>query len=119
VQGQSGRAYTPLDIHAINPVGLPNSKNAPVQFTTDLKLNRWFKMLDRRFDLSLAATNVFSNYLYNRVDAITGRGRVWGRGEFDPINVSSLGPTSRVTQVDDPSNYSAGAEWRLQLDVDL
>ena len=119
VQGQSGRAYTPFDLHDINPVGLPNSKNAPVQFTTDLKLNRWFKMMDRRFDLSLAATNVFSNYLYNRVDAITGRGRVWGQGEFDPNNVSNLGPITRATQVDDPSNYSAGAEWRLQLDVDL
>jgi hypothetical protein len=119
IQGQSGRSYTPLDIHAVNPVGLPNSRNAPTQFTCDLKLNRWFKLADRRFDVSLAATNVFANHLYNRVDAITGRGRVWGQGEYDPTQVSGLNDFTRVSQVDDPSNYGPGAQWRLQLDVDL
>jgi carboxypeptidase family protein/outer membrane beta-barrel protein/TonB-dependent receptor-like protein len=119
MQGQSGRAYTPLDINAIGPTGLPNSKNAPVQYTTDLKLNRWFKLGDRRFDLSIAGTNVFNNYLYNRVDAITGLGRVWGQGEFDPNHVSGINDYTHVSQVDDPSNYGPGAQWRLQLDADL
>jgi hypothetical protein len=119
VQGESGRAYTPLDIHGINPIGLPNSKNAPMQVTTDLKLNRWFLIGTRRFDISLAGTNIFNNYIYNRIDAITGLGRVWGQGQYDPNNVSGLTDYTKVSEVDDPSNYGSGAQWRLQLDADL
>jgi len=119
VQGQSGRAYTPMDIRDQNPIGLPNSKNAPVQFVCDLKLNRWFTLGSRRFDISLQGTNVFSNHVYNRVDPVTGLGRVWGQGSYDPANVAGLNDFIRVSQVDDPSNYGPGAQWRLQLDVDL
>ena len=119
LQGQSGRAYTPLDINAVNPIGLPNSRNAPVQYTCDLKLNRWFKLADRRFDVSLAGTNVFNNHLYNRIDAITGRGLIWGQGQYDSNHVSGLNDFTHVSSVDDPSNYGPGAQWRLQLDVDL
>ncbi len=119
VQGQSGRAYTPFDIYNINPIGLPNSSNAPMQFTTDLKLNHWFKSVGRRFDVSLTGTNVFNAYVYNRIDAITGRGRVWGKGEYDPANVPNITDYTHVSEVEDPSNYGPGAQWRLQLDVDL
>ena len=76
-------------------------------------------MFDRRFDLSIAGNNVFNNYLYNRVDAITGLGRVWGQGEYDPTHVAGINDYTRVSQVDDPSNYGPGAQWRLQLDVDF
>jgi hypothetical protein len=119
VQGQSGRSYTPMDINNLNPIGLPNSKNAPMQVTTDIKLNRWFLLGTRRFDISLQGLNIFSNYLYNRVDAISGLGRVWGVGEYDPAHVAGLNDFVRVGQVDDPSNYGPGSQWRLQLDVDL
>lgn len=119
VQGQSGRSYTPLDVTAQNAAGLPNSRNAPVQFTTDLKFNRWFKLMGKRMDISLQGTNVFSNHLIYRVDQVTGRGYVWGEGEFDPENVSGLTDYTRLSQVDDPSNYGAGAQWRLMLDVDF
>ena len=119
VQGQSGRAYTPMDIHNRDPIGLPNSENAPVQFTCDMKLNRWIQLGTRRVDLSLQGTNIFSNHLYNRIDPVTGKGRVWGVGQYDPANVSGLNDFVRVSQVDDPSNYGPGAQWRLQLDVDL
>ena len=119
VQGQSGRAYTPKDINNINDVGLPSSRNAPVQVTTDLKLNRWFKLANRRFDMSLSGTNVFNNYLYNRIDAITGRGLVWGQGQYDPNHIGQLNDFTRVSQVDNPSNYGPGAQWRLELNVDL
>ena len=119
VQGQSGRAYTPKDIHNDKDTGLPNSKNAPVQYLCDVKLNRWFRIGSRRFDISLAGTNVSSNHIYNRIDPITGRGRVWGEGQYDPANVSDLNDFVRVSQVDDPSNYGPGVQWRLQLDVDL
>jgi hypothetical protein len=118
-QGQSGRAYTPMDLANQNPTGLPNSNNAPVQYTCDIKLNRWFNLSNRRFDVSLAGTNVFGNHLFNRIDPITGRGRVWGVGQYDPANVPGLTDYTRVSQVDDPSNYGPGAQWRLQLDVDL
>lgn len=119
VQGEAGRSYTPMDPSGTLAIGLPNSKNAPIQFTTDLKMNRWFKLLDRRFDVSVSGTNIFNNYLIYRVDAITGRGRVWGKGEFDPSQVGGLNEFGRLSSVDDPSNYSAGAQWRLQLDVDF
>jgi len=119
VQGQSGRAYTPMDIRNQNPIGLPNSKNAPMQVTCDLKLNRWFRLGSRRFDLSLQGGNVFNTYVYNRVDPITGRGRVWGDGAYRPPLIAGLNDFTRVSQVDDPSNYGPGAQWRLQLDVDF
>jgi outer membrane receptor for ferrienterochelin and colicin len=119
VQGQSGRAYTPQDEFAQGPIGLPNSRNAKVQYLCDMKLNRWFKLGTRRFDVSFSGTNVFSNHVFNRIDAITGAGRVWGAGEYDPSRISGLNDFVRTSQVDDPSNYGPGAQWRLQLDVDL
>src|SRR5262245_2169926 len=57
-QAQSGRTYTPIAAGSGDPVGLPNSQNAPPQLTVDLKLNRWFKVGTRRFDISLAGTNI-------------------------------------------------------------
>ncbi len=119
VQGQSGRAYTPMDRYNQNPIGLPNSENAPVQYLCDMKLNHWFRISTRRFDISVSGTNVFSNHIYNRIDPVTGLGRVWGKGQYDPTYVSGLDDYTRVSQVDDPSNYGPGAQWRLQLDVDL
>ena len=41
------------------------------------------------------------------------------RGEYDPTEVSGLTDYTKVSQVDDPSNFGPGAQWRLQLDVDL
>ena len=119
VTGQSGRSYTPMDIHDDHAIGLPNSKNAPVQFTTDLKISRWFKVRDRRFDISVQGNNIFNNYLIYRVDPVTGKGYVWGAGQFDPRQVRGVDDYARISKVDDPSNYSAGAQWRAQLDVDF
>lgn len=119
VQGQSGRAYTPIDRSGTSSVGLPNSRNAPVQFTTDLKMNRWFRLMGRRMDVSLQGTNIFNNHLVYRVDQITGRGFVWGEGEFDPAHVGGLSEYTRISQVNDPSNYGPGAQWRMSLDVDF
>lgn len=119
MQGQSGRAYTPIDRSGTSSVGLPNSRNAPVQFTTDLKVNRWFRLMGRRMDVSLQGTNVFNNHLVYRVDQITGRGYVWGEGEFDPAHVGGLSEYTRISQVNDPSNYGPGAQWRMSLDVDF
>ncbi len=119
VQGQSGRAFTPLDLAGQNSIGLPSSRNAPVQFTTDMKFSRWFRVMGKRMDISVQGTNVFSNRLIYRVDRITGRGYVWGEGEFDPANVSGLSDYTRISQVDDPSNFGAGAQWKASLDVDF
>jgi hypothetical protein len=119
VQGQSGRAYTPNDEADINTVGLPSSKNAPFQITTDLKMSRWFKLGSRRFDVSLQGNNIFNNYLIYRVGNTDGHGYVWGSGDWDPMTVNGLNNFSRVSSVNDPSNFGSGAQWRLQLDVDL
>jgi outer membrane receptor protein involved in Fe transport len=119
VQGLSGRAYTPYDLARQNPIGLPYSKNAPFQLTTDLKINRWFKVMTRRFELSLQGTNIFDNHVIYRVDPVTGRGYVWGQGAFDPAHVHGLDEYVKTGTVDDPSNYGPGAQWRLQVDVDI
>ncbi|TMQ72720.1 MAG: TonB-dependent receptor [Candidatus Eisenbacteria bacterium] len=119
LQGQSGRAYTPYDIANQNPIGLPYSQNAPFQMITDLKLNYGFPLWGRRGDFSLQGNNVFSTHVVYRVDPVTGKGYVWGEGAFDPDHVHGLNDYVRTGTAEDPSNYSGGAEWRLQLDVDL
>jgi len=119
IQGESGRAYTPYDITNQNPIGLPYSQNAPFQVTTDFKVDRAFRFGGSHVDLSLIGNNIFSNHLIYRVDSVTGRGYVWGEGEFDPNYVHGLNDYVKTGTVDDPSNYGPGAEWRLQLDVDF
>jgi outer membrane receptor protein involved in Fe transport len=119
VQGQSGRAYTPYDITNQNPIGLPFSRNAPFQVTTDMRLNRSFPVAGRRLDISFQGNNIFGTRVIYRVDPVTGNGYVWGVGAFDPNYVHGLNDYVRTGTVNDPSNYSGGAEWRLQLDVDL
>jgi hypothetical protein len=68
----------------------------------------------------MAGTNIFSNHIVNRVDPITGRGRVFGEGSYDP-SIPELRVTRRTVEefVNDPSNYGPGAQWRLQLDYDF
>jgi carboxypeptidase family protein/outer membrane beta-barrel protein/TonB-dependent receptor-like protein len=119
VHGLTGRAYTPLDSVA-NALGDANSGNAPFQITTDLKLNRSITVAGRKLDLSVAGTNIFNNYIINRVDPITGRGRVFGEGSYDP-SIPELQVTRRTVEqfVNDPSNYGPGSQWRLQLDYDF
>jgi hypothetical protein len=119
MQGQSGRSYTPRDLTDQRDTGEPNSRNGRFQVTADLKLNKWFQLGGRKFDVSLAGTNVFSNHLIYRVDQITGDGRVWGEGQYDPRFVNNLNDFVRLSEVDDPSNYGPGAQWRLALDVDF
>jgi hypothetical protein len=119
MQGQSGRAYTPYDLADQNPIGLPSSKNAPFQITTDLKVDRWVEVGGRRIDVSLQGTNIFNDYLINRVDPVTGRGYLWGQGQFDPAYVHGLSNYVKTGTADDPSNYGPGAQWRLQFDVDF
>jgi len=122
VQGQSGKPYTPIDA-LTKKTGEPYSRNAPFQMTTDLRANRWFLLGKQKLDLSLSATNVFNAHLINRVDAVTGVGRVWGVGQYSPSFLGNITPSAlqyaHDGEVDDPSNYGPGAQWRLQLDYDF
>jgi outer membrane receptor protein involved in Fe transport len=119
VQGQSGRAYTPVTLNSTQAAE-PNSKNGLFQMTTDFRVNRWFKLASKRLDLSLAGTNVFNNYIINRVDPMTGHGRIWGEGSYDYRNPQlTVDEYTRVSEVLDPSNYGPGAQWRLSLDYDF
>lgn len=118
IQGESGRAYTPINIYSAQAAE-PYSKNAIFQITTDMRVNRFFRVGDRRLDLSLSGTNIFRNHLINRVDAVTGMGRVWGKGQYNPTVFSGVDDYVRVSQADDPSNYGPGAQWRLALDYDF
>jgi hypothetical protein len=87
--------------------------------TTAMKIDYAFPLWARRTRLSLQGNNVFSTRVVYRVDPVTGRGYVWGEGAFDPDHVHGLNDYVKTGTVDDPSNYSGGAEWRLQFDVDL
>jgi hypothetical protein len=44
---------------------------------------------------------------------------VWGVGEYDPLVVNNVNNYVRVAEVDDPSNYGPGQQWRLTLDYDF
>ena len=122
VQGQSGKAYTPIDA-LTKQSGEPNSRNAPFEMTTDVRANHWISLGQQKLDLSLSALNIFNNHTIYRVDRVTGLGRVWGVGEFSPSYLGPLTPSAReyakASKVDDPSNYGPGAQWRLQLDYDF
>ncbi len=121
IQGTSGRAYTPSS-SGLSQAAEPYSGNGPFQVTTDLRLNRWFRAGGRRYDLSLAGTNIFSNLLVNRIDPKTGQARIWGVGSYDPSDPSNrLGNQDYTYTKDilDPSNFGPGAQWRLALDVDF
>ena len=120
VIGESGRAYTPETILSTQAAE-PFSKNAPFQMFTDLRINRRFNLGGRRFDVGMAVTNLFNEHRINRVDTVTGEGRVWGVGEYDPDLFPEVENNEfvRVGQVADPSNYGPGREWRLSLDYDF
>ncbi|MEO5617763.1 MAG: TonB-dependent receptor [Candidatus Eisenbacteria bacterium] len=121
VQGLSGRAYTPATLTS-DVAGEANSRNGPFQITTDMRINRQLRFGTRRFDVSLAGTNIFSNRSINRVDRITGEVRQRGIGEYDPSRPGDLlndDPNSLVRDIDDPSNLGAGAQFRLSLDYDF
>ena len=123
MQGQSGHAYTPIYVTngqiASGQSATPYSKNAPFQVTTDIRLNHFFQLGKRRLDLSLAGLNIFGNHLIYRVDPVTGRGRVWGVGSYDPTLYPNINDYTRISQVVDPSNYGPGAQYRLALDYDF
>jgi hypothetical protein len=117
-QGSSGRAYTPINLTSTQAAE-PYSKNGPFQATLDLRLNRWFKLGGQRLDIGLTATNLFSNHLVNRIDRVTGKGRVAGVGEYDPDEFPGVNDYTITSEVDDPSNYGPGVQWKLSLDYDF
>jgi len=120
VIGQSGRAYTPETILS-SQAAEPYSNNAPFQMVTDLRINRRFNFAGRKIDIGMAVTNIFNEHLINRVDTVTGKGRVWGVGQYDPDLFPEVRDNEfvKVGQVDDPSNYGPGREWRFSLDYDF
>jgi len=118
VQGQSGRAYTPTFGPTSNQTAEPYSRNAPFQMTTDLKIDRSFRFGNQRLQVAIAGLNIFGTRLINRVDTVTGQGRVWGVGQYDP-NVYTVNEYTKESEVDDPSNYGPPAQWRLTVDFDF
>ena len=72
--------------------------------------------------------DAFGAKVIYRVDRITGKGRVWGQGEYapeafldidDPEERARIMVNTKAGAVDDPSNYGTGAQWRLTLDYDF
>jgi outer membrane receptor protein involved in Fe transport len=118
VQGQSGRAYTPINVYSPQ-AATPYSKNSPFQITTDMRLNHYIRFSGHRLDLSLAGLNVFNNHLIYRVDPITGQGRVWGQGSYDRSLFPLIDQYTYVSDILDPSNYGPGAQYRLSVDYDF
>ena len=118
LQGTAGRAYTPINVTSTQAAE-PFSKNGLFQTTLDLRINRYFKLGANRLDLGLAGINIFGNRVINRIDRVTGRGRVAGVGEYDPALFPDITDYTIVSEVNDPSNYGPGAQWRLSLDYDF
>lgn len=118
IQGISGRSYTPINLTSTQAAE-PNSKNGPFQITTDARLNHKVRIGGKLLDFSLQGTNIFNNYIVNRVDRVTGKGRVWGVGEFDRNLFPTIDLSDKTARVDDPSNYGPGAQWRLGVDYDF
>ena len=124
VQGQSGRAFTPIFGPTSTVVAEPFSRNGPFQVTTDMKLNHAIRLGRQRLDFGISCTNIFNNPIVNRVDQLTGQGRAWGVGQYEPaVFFPNDSPVAqkyrRDSEVDDPSNYGPKAQWRLTLDVDF
>jgi hypothetical protein len=119
VQGESGRPYTPLSTTTSAGGGLPYSGNAPFQVTSDLRVNHYIKLGPRKLDFSITGSNIFNALVINRVDPVTGLGRVYGQGRYDPQNFPDVNAYLRSSQVDDPSNYGPRAQWRAQMDYDF
>jgi hypothetical protein len=119
LQGQSGRAYTPIFGPVSTTVAEPNSKNGPFQITVDMKLNHAVRLWRQRVDIGVAGTNIFNNPIVNRVDRLTGQGRAWGVGEYNRDAGFNVNDYTRQSEVDDPSNYGPKAQWRVSLDVDF
>jgi hypothetical protein len=119
VQGQSGRAYTPIFGPASTQVAEPNSKNGPFQVLVDVKANHAVRLWGRRVDFGVAGRNIFNNPIVNRIDRVTGQGRAWGVGEYDAEAGYNVTEYTRISEVDDPSNYGPKAQWRVSLDVDF
>jgi hypothetical protein len=40
-------------------------------------------------------------------------------GEYDPALFPTIDEYTKVSEVDDPSNYGPGAQWRFSLDYDF
>ena len=118
VEGTSGRAYTPTFGPTSTQTAEPYSSNAPFQVLTNLKVDRTFHFGGERLQISLAGINVFGTRVINRVDTVTGKGRVWGVGQYDP-SVYNVNEYTKESEVDDPSNYGAPATWRLIVDFDF
>jgi outer membrane receptor protein involved in Fe transport len=119
IQGQSGRAYTQVFGPTSTQAAEPFSRNGLFQITTDVKINHYVRFGGQRLDLGLAGLNVFNNRIINRVDAVTGRGRVWGVGQYDPSVFPDVNAFVKTSDVDDPSNYGPPAQWRVSLDYDF
>ena len=130
IQGTSGRAFTPsrLENGEVVSFGEDYSQNATFQSTVDLRVNRWFRVGAHKLDIGFSGTNIFGTKVIYRVDRITGKGRVWGQGEYapeafldidDPEERARIMVNTKAGAVDDPSNYGTGAQWRLTLDYDF
>ena len=119
IQGQSGRAYTQQFGPNSTQAAEPFSRNGPFQITTDVKFNHYVRFGGQKIDLGIAGLNVFGNRIVNRVDPVTGRGRVWGVGRYDPNVFPDVNAFVKTSDIDDPSNYGPGARWRVSLDYDF
>lgn len=118
VIGTSGRAYTPITSFSLQSAE-PYSENAPFQVVTDMRINRKFRIGRQWIDFGIAVSNLFNELRVNRVDRVTGEGRVWGVGEYDPNEFPDVNDYTKTSEVDDPSNYGPGRQWRFTVDYDF
>lgn len=79
---QSGRAYTPQNEAGFD-TGQEYSRNGPVEFTTNLKLRKGFRLLGLNMEGTAEIFNLFDRRTPLRFDPVTGKAYEPGKGSLD------------------------------------
>jgi hypothetical protein len=79
---QSGRAYTPLNDGGFE-IGQEYSKNGPLEFSTNLKFRKGFRLLGLNLEGTAEIFNLFNHRTPLRFDPVTGKAYEPGKGSLD------------------------------------
>jgi hypothetical protein len=106
---QSGRRYTPEDIHGNK--GELNSGIGPHWSRVDVELKKGLRLFGLEFNFSLEGKNIFNHKDVYYVNSVTGRDYRQG----DPLPPY----TEKVDNIFSPARYREDRSFRIGVDFDL